>query len=409
MRRRKTCTSLTPSLLFLSLIPPAAADSPEPMPFAERRTLSSKVLGEDREVLVSTPQGYGTGQKSYPVLYLTDGDAHLLHTAGTVGFLATNGLIPELIIVGIPNTDRNRDLSPTRATITRDDGTVMEFPTSGGAEEFLEFISTELMPFVEKSYRTQPFKILAGHSLGGLFSTYTFVSQPDLFQAYIAVSPALSWDDQLALKLAEELFADRKKLNKTYFMTLGDEPGQMEEAWNGLRTLLADTKIDGFAWGARQMKDENHGSVVLRSHYFGLQKVFEDWQLPRDPETGEVPGGLDAVVAHYQGISEKYGFSITPPEQIINGLGYQAMGRGDLAVAIEIFRYNVAGNPHSANPHDSLAEALENDGRLEEARKGYEMAYELGQQIEDPNAGVYKRNLDRVLAKQQEGAGAGES
>ncbi len=156
------------------------------------------------------------------------------------------------------------------------------------------------------------------------------------------------------------------------------------------------------------MKDEDHGSVVLRSHYFGLQKVFEDWRLPRDSEADEVPG-LDAVVTHYRRISEKYGFSVTAPEQMINGLGYETMGRGDLAGAIKIFRYNVASYPLSANPHDSLAEALESAGQLEEARKGFAKAYEIGQKIDDPNTGVYKLHLEQVLAKQQESAGAGES
>jgi enterochelin esterase-like enzyme len=78
--------------------------------------IKSTVLGEDRAILVRTPAGYETNKQAYPVLYMTDGDAHIAHTTSTVDFLARNGRMSELIVVGIPNTDRTRDLSPTKPT-----------------------------------------------------------------------------------------------------------------------------------------------------------------------------------------------------------------------------------------------------------------------------------------------------
>ena len=137
-----------------------AALGGEPITIGERLTIASKVLGEDRPILVSTPPGYGRGQQRYPVLYLTDGDAHLTHTRGTVDFLARNGLMPQVIIVGIPNTDRNRDLTPSRVPVRTLGSRTFQLPTSGGADKFLNFIETELAPYVEASYRTEPFRIL---------------------------------------------------------------------------------------------------------------------------------------------------------------------------------------------------------------------------------------------------------
>ena len=95
----------------------------DPIVIGERVTLESKVMGEQRTVLVSTPPTYGQTQERYPVLYMTDGDAHLTHTRGTVDFLVRNGLMPDVIIVGVTNTDRTRDLTPTHAVRTLDDGT----------------------------------------------------------------------------------------------------------------------------------------------------------------------------------------------------------------------------------------------------------------------------------------------
>jgi predicted alpha/beta superfamily hydrolase len=84
----------------------------QPVGTVKTLALKSTVLGEERTVLIRTPPGYETNKLSYPVLYMTDGDAHMAHTSGTVQFLAQNGRMSELIVVGVTNTDRTRDLTP---------------------------------------------------------------------------------------------------------------------------------------------------------------------------------------------------------------------------------------------------------------------------------------------------------
>ena len=135
------------SLVVSTLAP--AARAVEPITNAEAVRMTSKVLGEERTILVSIPRGYENGEGRFPVLYLTDGDAHLLHTRGTVDFLARNGLMPDLIIVGVTNTDRARDLTPTRAFRRQADGTTALVQSSGGAAKFLDFFEKELIPYVE--------------------------------------------------------------------------------------------------------------------------------------------------------------------------------------------------------------------------------------------------------------------
>ena len=102
----------------------------------KRFSIKSTVLGEDRIILVRTPAGYETNQVSYPVLYMTDGDAHMGHTASTIEFLVQNGRISDLIVVGVTNTDRTRDLSPVKSSDKNAAGE-LQFPTSGGADNFL--------------------------------------------------------------------------------------------------------------------------------------------------------------------------------------------------------------------------------------------------------------------------------
>ena len=360
--------------------------------------LKSDVLGEERTILVRTPAGYEAGSQRYPVLYMTDGDAHIGHTVATIEFLARNGRMSELIVVGITNTDRTRDLSPTHVKTTNPDGK-LQFPTSGGGDKFLKFIETELIPDIEKRYRVAPYRILAGHSLGGLFAVHAMLSRPELFNSYIAVSPALNWDNQAAVKHAEDFFKTRTELDRTLYFSLGHEPGPIEDAFHQFKQVLAKNQAKGFVWEAQEMADEDHGSVVLRSHYFGLRKVYDGWQITRDPDTGAVAGDLKGVEEHYKKLSTKFGFTIPVPENLINQVGYQLLFGDKPEEAIAAFKTNVERYPASANVYDSLAEAYERTGHLDLAAPLYEKASNLGQQNKDPNLAVYQANFERASTK----------
>jgi uncharacterized protein len=368
--------------------------------------INSAVLGEERTILVRVPPGYETNKLRYPVLYMTDGNAHIGHTSSTVEFLARNGRMAELIVVGITNTDRTRDLSPTHVKTTVAGGdSALQFPTSGGADKFLKFIETELIPDIEKRYRVQPYRILAGHSLGGLFTIHAMVSRPELFHSFVAVSPALQWDNQVAVKRAEDFFKARKEWQATLFMSLGHEPGPIEDGFYQLKQVLEKNQTKGFEWEAQVLDDEDHGSVVLRSHYLGMRKVFTGWQVPRDPDSGRFAGDFKSVEEHYQKLSQKFRYTIPVPENLTNQMGYQSLFAGRSDEAIAIFKTNVERYPDSANVYDSLAEAYERGGRLELAAPLYEKAQTLGQQNQDPNVAVYKANFDRVSEKMKQ-AGA---
>jgi predicted alpha/beta superfamily hydrolase len=373
------------------------------VPAVSKLTIKSKVLGEDRLIYVRTPEAYATSKRAYPVIYMTDGDAHLAHTSSTVEFLARNGRMSEMIVVGIPNTDRTRDLTPTRPKQTGATG-APQFPTAGGADNFLKFIETELMPEIEKSFRVLPYRVLAGHSLGGLFAVHSLVTRPELFQAYVAVSPSLQWDNQLVVKQAEDFFKTRKELNTVLYMSLGNEPGEIEDSFHQFKQLLARSKITGFDWEAQEMPDEDHGSVVLRSHYFAMRKIYDGWQMPRDPGTGTIAGGMKAVDAHYQKLSEKFHYAIPVPENLINQVGYQYLFADQNDEAIAVFKLQVERYPESPNVYDSLGEAYEKTGHLDLATPLYEKAQALGKQNNDPNAQVFYANFVRASDKLKQAA-----
>ena len=384
-------------LLMLS-----SAATAQPAPGAVKRfVIHSNVLNEDRVILVRTPPGYEANKVSYPVLYMTDGDAHMAHTASTVQFLTQNGRISDLIVVGVTNTDRTRDLTPAKST-DKDAAGNLRFPTSGGADNFLKFFETELIPEIEREYRVQPYRIFAGHSLGGLFAIHAMITKPGLFNSYVAVSPSLQWEHDEALKRAETFLKNQKELKATLFVSIGNEPGAIGDDFDKFKALLEKSKIKGFEWLAERMADEDHGSVVLRSHYFGLRKVYDGWQAPRDPKSGAILGGLQGADAHYKKLSDKFGYAIPTPENIINQIGYQYLFDNKPEDAIAVFKTNVERYPASANVYDSLAEAYERGGHIDLAEPLYDKARTLGEQNSDPNAATFKANYERAHAKLKE-------
>ncbi len=360
------------------------------------------MLNEDRVIWVRTPQGYDESKQSYPVLYLTDGPAHINEIGSTIDFLVRNDRMPPLIVVGIANTDRTRDLTPTHWDEKNPDGTVTSDPTSGGADRFLDFIQTELMPEIDKRYRTATYRIFAGHSLGGLLAIHILITRPDMFHAYIAVSPSLQWDDQRTLHEAQRFFTDHAELNKTLFFSLGNEgdtPNPMGDGFNQLNQTLTANAPKDFHWASARYSDEDHGSTVLRAHYAGLRTVFSDWQMPRDHNTGLPVGGLEGIKKHYQELSARYGFQVTIPENSLNNLGYQLMGMKKLDDAIAAFQLNVELYPGSANVYDSLGEAYETAGKYDLATQRFQKAIEMGAKADDPNLEAYKGHLKRGTAE----------
>lgn len=385
--------------VLLLAVSAAAQDLAPPAP--QRLVVHSSILNEDRTMRVRTPRAYEHDKDAYPVLYLMDGPGHINEIGSTMDFLVEHNRMPPMIIVGIANTDRTRDLTPTHWDIKNPDGTVDANPTSGGGDHFLDFIQKEMMPQIEKRYRTSCYRAFAGHSLGGLMVIHTLITRPDLFQAYIAVSPSLQWDDQRTLHQAQQFFAGRAELKKALFFSLGNEgntPNPMGEGFDQLQKTLRAKAPKDFHWDSARYPDETHGSTVLLAHYAGLRTVFADWQMPVNAQGGGPAGGMDGIEKHYRDLTERYGCAVRPPKNLLNQFGYGLMGQKKLDEAIRVFQRNVELYPDSANVYDSLGEGYENAGKLDVAIQNIEKAIAKGTLISDPNLDLYKEHLKRVQA-----------
>jgi len=351
-------------------------------------TLNSKILGEDRPVFISTPQGYENTEEKYPVLYLLDGGAHFLHATGVVQFLARNGRLPQMIVVGIPNTNRNRDFTPFKTE---------NFQNSGGADNFLAFLNTELIPFVNNKYRTQPYNILFGHSLTGMFDIYTLSKEKDLFDAFIVASPFLQYHDEIVLKSLDIFLKDSPELNHSIYITIGNEPDYFSSL-DKLSNLFDKYSPKKLNWKYVKMENEDHGSVPHKTIYDGLEFIYSGWRISNE----QLAKGIETVDEHYKNLSKKYGYEIKIPEFVLNQIGYRYINQQLFDEAIAVFLQNIENYPNSANVYDSMGDAYVAAGQFENARKNYAKAIERGTVSADPNLRIYKNNLANVEKKLSE-------
>jgi hypothetical protein len=322
----------------------------------------------------------------YPTLYVTDGAENYLISTAIVNFLSRIQRIPPMIIVGIPNVDRNRDLSPLFIEGTSD---------QGKGDNFLNFLKDELIPHLDNTYRTNNYRILFGHSLGGIFANYTLITKPELFNAYITASPYLMYNDGFILKEAESKIDNLLKSRNQLYIALGNEPAY-HESLNKYTALLKE-KAKTLKWDYQIFNTEDHNSIPVITLLEGLKYVYSDFQL--NMETAMQ--GINAILNHNALIESKYDYITDIPENTLNIIGYRLMQNGHNDKAIEVFKYNVKLYPNSANVYDSLAEVLEISGKTKEAVKNYKIAVKIGKKTDDPNLMIYQRNLARVENKAQ--------
>jgi uncharacterized protein len=381
-------------LLFLSIIffycnPILISQELQVIQSNEKITIKSKILNEERTALIRVPANYTQNTAKYPVIYMLDGHPPRINLmTGTIENLVSADHVPDMIVVSIPNTDRRRDMTPS---------SVANQPGSGGADNFIRFIETELIPEVEKNYRTQPYRIIVGHSLSGLFVMYTFSSKPELFNAYLAASPHMQWDDHYLLKNAEQLLKPKKDLKRTVFVALGDEP-QYLQGFNGFNDILKRLNIKNLDYDFQQLKVENHTSINAPVFHHGLREVWSDLTMTQpEPATEQ---SLKQVEDHYKKASEKYGYQIPIPENFLNTLGYRLMQDNKDGAAIKVFEKNIKLYPASANTYDSFAEALEKIGELAKAKENLEIGVKLAEKGNNEGlTNAIRENLKRVSAK----------
>jgi predicted alpha/beta superfamily hydrolase len=246
----------------------------------EQFTIASKyVAGENYVIQVGLPIGYSPEKKSYPVLYVLDGDKSFGMTKEITDWMIWSNEIEEIIVVGIRYEQgwwlkRARDYSHCADTIN-----VKWVKEAGGADNFLKFVKNELFPVINQNYKTNQDTIaIMGLSLGGMLGTYILFTQPELFKGYILIAPSLGWNNNSILKIEDGYFGNHKELNKLVYMAYGSLDNNKVLVVNPSKDFMQTIQkrnYTGLKFVPEVLEGETHISVYATALTHGLKTIFK--------------------------------------------------------------------------------------------------------------------------------------
>ncbi len=401
-------------------------------------TIHSDVLKQKRSIIIGLPKSYHCqlfSPQQYPVIYLLDAEKHFQQLRSMLDVMSNsddgNYQIPEVILVGINNIksaskithtslnkrtksinlDRLRNMTPTKSLVGIDGRTSEKFAVSGGAAEFTRFIKKELVPRIDKSYRTSDYRLLLGHSLGGLFGLSCYLEQPNFFNATIALDPSIWWDDYV---IAEQ-FKSKRQLQGRLFLAAANNP-QLSGFNERLVALSAtieqikhcqdlrnqnkrnqdlqnqdlknqdnrnrnkaeqnkpdQSKIETTDFEFREFLDEDHLSLPLVGSYYGLLSVFSGFKIPH--LWTNLPDA-EMLISHFVKFNQKHNLAFLPSEQMVNKLALKWL-HVDQDKALALFELNIKNHPDSSDAYYSIGITYQELGQMQKAKQAYRIAMEL--------------------------------
>lgn len=361
--------------------------------------IESKILGETRPLMIYVPNNGPNSifaKKKYPVVYLLDGDSHFTSIVGMLERFSGNSITPEMIVVAIPNTNRTRDLTPTKGQPDPPMVPKGLADQSGGGKNFLAFLEQELLPYINKKYPTEPYNVLIGHSFGGLFVMDVLLDKPELFNGYISIDPSMWWNDKnlLTAYKSANLKDDKYKHRSLYLgiantlekgmdtVSVKQEKGPMVNHINSIfetRDFLKHKSKGQLSFASKYYENDTHNSVALITAYDGLRFIFDFYRF--DIDFGEIMNDnttiVDDIKTHYANASEALGYENKPDESMLNGMGYQLMSMDKLDLAGEFFKMNIAYYPKSFNVYDSYGDYFIATNNKAKAIENFEKALAL--------------------------------
>ncbi|HKP14738.1 MAG TPA: alpha/beta hydrolase-fold protein [Gemmatimonadaceae bacterium] len=307
-------------------------------------SIASKVLGETRRIGIAFPASYtrSAAEHRYPVAIVLDGESLLAPAASVSATLADNGQIPELVVVAIENTNRLRDLTPPGLSVSGSS-------TREGGDKFLDFIERELLPAVDRQFRTAAPRVLLGHSSGGILATYAAATRRG-FRAVVALdTPVDLGDGWLVQRLLARAKSDTAALR---YAAIDARFSWPSDSWASLAGAAPRT----WALHHEHLANENHTSMPFLGMYLGLRELFADYSViaaPKAPTTSILP--------HYTKVAVSLGGPVAPPRTLLTDVidDLLAEGRGQAARDAYQTLISAYGEPrNAASLKQEIAEAV---------------------------------------------------
>lgn len=269
-----------------------------PIEYGRSYRFKSRILGETRVIDVSVPDRYALdATRRYPVIVVLDGDFEHAIAASIAQFYAGSSQMPEAIVVGVRNTNRSRDLTPEPvAGFERPP----EASDGGGAPAFLAFLGNELLPYLDRAYRTAPLRVLVGHSLGGLFAAYALGKRPELFTGYVLMEPSLWWNRGHEADVAREILRQPAGRHARVMLVNVESWGIDTTQWGATRPMVRQITVAG----------ETHSSMAVTGMSRAFRAMFADFKpSPWRPGTRPI-----AMLDGYDSLTARLGYEVPIPD-----------------------------------------------------------------------------------------------
>ena len=367
------------NLIFFAL-PLYSQNDGEDIVIGKYRVIQSQILSEERRILVHLPLGYEDTELRYPVVFHLYGDFLTTYFTDAVTVterLYDSGSMPQVILVGVDNTNRYRDLRPLDR-----EGNV------GGSGKFAAYFKEELIPFLEKHYRIEDYHILIGPQAGACFGLYSLMEHPDLFDAFILENSFQNPQkvNEYLLNTANSFFDKGRALNKFVFMIVQKECRNYQQALMQKRIIESNTPT-GLRFVFREFDQDIYSppDVYLKD---GLSELFKEYPLP----AGTEGKGLDDIKEYFDSLSTKLDFSVNISDRVLRECALKLRQEGKEKEVKEIWEYVLSLYPKSLDGLFNMAQISFSAGRYQDAKKYYETFLEIR-----PNEIMIQNSLKRVL------------
>ena len=354
--------------------------------------IDSRYFNDKREIKISLPEEYNYfPNRKYKVIYLFDAQSDSLfnYVVATQNYLLNNSLvfISPCIIVGIETKNRQYEFLPKNKTQQpfKDYGETVKL---GGADIFIEHLKNEIIPLINKNYRTNNYNIAVGHSLGGTFPIYGLAKDSELFNAIIAASPNLYYDNEQILNLIEEK-ENYKKLEHKFLYVGYAKEGNLENRFypstEKLKAFLSTKSFSSFFYKVNFITDNDHSTTPLETIYKGLVELNKQLIINENVEgfySSPNKNFVTDLKNYYSKQSERFGVKL-PASEDINHIAYNLFYSNKLDDAIQISNWAIELYPEDSNLYDSLGEFLQAKQNKNEAAKVYRQGLELVERQKD--------------------------
>jgi len=363
----------------------AGQEDGAPVSIGTYRVINSEILGEERRLLVHLPRGYEGSAIKYPVVYHTYGDyisQYYAEAFSTLEQLGNESRTPQMILVGIDNIDRYRDLRPLT-----DDG------ASSAADNYLRFLAEEVIPFVEHNYRTSSYRVLVGPQAGAVFGLHALQENPNLFDAFVLNNPFTSPPNtELLLTRAEPFFQEQLSLRKFVYITFGgagESAGEIRDVYR-LAELTDPAQDRGLELHLNNVVD-NDDFILPLDLRKALTALFARYHVAEAHDFSD----LAEIRRFYSGLSTHYGFEVPPPEFAMIMAADALQQNGEIERATEIFEYVTTLYPNMVNAWWRIAGIAADRNEIDRAIDLYEKCQEINPSM----ANFVRRRIAELKAR----------